>query len=1025
MKREGFCRALRDSLSSFFDRQGMVDEAKLLPFQREGVAAGLALNGRLLLGDEMGLGKTVQAIALACHYRAEWPLLIFAPTSMCLPWCEELERWCTFLRPGDINLVRSHHNGALRLAPVTIVSYGLITNGKEKEQLAAALAAANFRVAIADEAHYLKSKDSQRAQLVLPLLAAARRIMLLTGTPALNRPVELYTLCHTLCPRVPQFATYKAFTERFCGAHLRFVGRVRHLDVSGCTNAPELHELLRTHAMIRRLKSEVLTQLPPKRRQRILLTLSGGAGRGASSAATSELAQLDRAMSETRDERGKQHLLSQMCVALGSAKAHAAAELVLEMLPSCRDGRLLFFAHHKAMLDAVDAAAATARVRTFRIDGSVPAVERAGLVNAFQALPADTPAIFLLSILAAGQGLTLTGASTAVFGELRWTPGELLQAEDRCHRIGQRSSVNVYYLVAKDTADEAMWAVLQRKVRALGAALDGQARQRLHVEGEERRIEGASQEDCADEAGEAGRGGDGGDGSSIGGEALSLLSRKAERERQMKRERSRLAFNSLFAAKASPKPAATATAASSSATPIAHTMTPSTTIDLTREFDEAAGDATASAPAAAAPASKILGGPSDATATSAARSSAAGATSAGTDLVEGWFAVSALTGRVHAFGGDDAPLPAGMGASALPHEVLDDDPSSLPLPLQEPSMLAAARRWVLDWEGLTPAQKAVLHDRPVRVPLARATLGPALRPPPMLPSGMAAAAAAGSSVGASSLVAAATTAGSFPRAAAASSPTAAAGAAAGTADAPTLAPAPPVPAVAAGGSRMRETTSERWAASHVPLSEHVTLTWRTESTATARTWTQHFSVEHALPYCLYCLTLHQPARESPFCSDRCAAQFSSAESQASARRQLFERELGVCQLCGYDAHAFYRRLVALQSEQERLQCVMGSPYSTASDRLRRMLTAPKEGDFWEADHIVPVAEGGGETSLDNFQTLCVPCHQKKTRQQAADKHKRSLAEAAEGTADLREWFARPREDGAVGISERESNDVLL
>eukprot|EP00900_Chrysochromulina_parva_P004176 jgi/Chrpa1/1375/Chrysochromulina_OHIO_Genome00013610-RA len=795
----------------------MVDEAKLLPFQRDGVAAGLALNGRLLLGDEMGLGKTVQAIALACHYRAEWPLLIFAPTSMCLPWCEELERWCTFLRPGDINLVRSHHNGALRLAPVTIVSYGLITNGKEKEQLAAALAAANFRVAIADEAHYLKSKDSQRAQLVLPLLAVARRIMLLTGTPALNRPVELYTLCHTLCPRVPQFATYKAFTERFCGAHVRFVGRVRHLDVSGCTNAPELHDLLRTHAMIRRLKSDVLTQLPPKRRQRILLTLSGGAGRGASSAATAELAQLDRAMSETRDERGKQHLLSQMCVALGSAKAHAAAELVLEMLPSCRDGRLLFFAHHKAMLDAVDAAAASARVRTFRIDGSVPAVERAGLVNAFQALPADTPAIFLLSILAAGQGLTLTGASTAVFGELRWTPGELLQAEDRCHRIGQRSSVNVYYLVAKDTADEAMWAVLQRKVRALGAALDGRVRQRLHVEGEERRIEGASQEDCADEA----------------------------------------------AAKASPKPAATATAASSSATPMAHTMTPSTTIDLTREFDEAfdeaAGDATASAPAAAAAASRVLGSPSDAIATSAARSSAAGAAPAGTDLVEGWFAVSVLTGRVHAFGGDDAPLPAGMGASALPHEILDDDPSSLPPPLQEPSMLAAARRWVLDWEGLSPAQKAVLHDRP--------------------------------------------------------------------------------------------TTSERWAASHVPLSEHVTLTWRTESTATARTWTQHFSVEHALPYCLYCLTLHQPARESPFCSDRCASQFSSAESQASARRQLFERELGVCQLCGFNAHAFYRRLVALPSEQERLQCVMGSPFSTASERLKRMLTAPKEGDFWEADHI--------------------------------------------------------------------------
>ena len=102
-----------------------------MPFQREGVARGLALNGKVLLADEMGLGKTVQAIAIACRYRSEWPLLIIAPTSMCLPWCEELERWCPFLRPGDINLVKSHHNGALRVAPITVLSFGLITNGKD------------------------------------------------------------------------------------------------------------------------------------------------------------------------------------------------------------------------------------------------------------------------------------------------------------------------------------------------------------------------------------------------------------------------------------------------------------------------------------------------------------------------------------------------------------------------------------------------------------------------------------------------------------------------------------------------------------------------------------------------------------------------------------------------------------------------------------------------------------------------------------------------------------------------------
>ena len=94
--------------------------------------------------------------------------------------------------------------------------------------------------AIADEAHYLKSRDAQRSKLVLPLLSSARRTILLTGTPALNRPVELFTLLNTLCPRVPEFASYKIFTERYCGAHVKFFGRMRRLDVSGCTHADEL-----------------------------------------------------------------------------------------------------------------------------------------------------------------------------------------------------------------------------------------------------------------------------------------------------------------------------------------------------------------------------------------------------------------------------------------------------------------------------------------------------------------------------------------------------------------------------------------------------------------------------------------------------------------------------------------------------------------------------------------------------------------------------------------------------------------
>ena len=305
------------------------DESKLLPFQREGVASGTAFGGRILLGDEMGLGKTVQAIALACQFHTEWPLLIIAPTSMCLPWCEELERWCPFLRPGDINLVRSHHNGALRLAPVTIVSYGLLTNGKEKERLAAGLAAAGFGIAIADEAHYLKSKDAMRSQMVLPLLAAARRCILLTGTPALNRPVELFTLLNVLCPRVPQFATYKAFTERYCDAQVRFVGRgARRLDVSGCSHAQELHDLMTRHG--KWLAIGLGAQAMPLADTHVPCSISGERSNGASSEergalrAAAEAPAAHPAHAGQRQRQGReQRRHGRACVARQGHERHA------------------------------------------------------------------------------------------------------------------------------------------------------------------------------------------------------------------------------------------------------------------------------------------------------------------------------------------------------------------------------------------------------------------------------------------------------------------------------------------------------------------------------------------------------------------------------------------------------------------------------------------------------------------------------------------------------------------------------
>ena len=163
------------------------------------------------------------------------------------------------------------------------------------------------------------------------------------------------------------------------------------------------------------------------------------------------------------------------------------------------------------------------------------------------------------------------------------------------------------------------------------------------------------------------------------------------------------------------------------------------------------------------------------------------------------------------------------------------------------------------------------------------------------------------------------------------------------------------------------------------------------------------------------------AAGSPFCSERCALQYGVAVSQSSARRLLFQREMGVCQQCFFDAHRFFIELRALPTEQQRLQRLMNCPkkWPVRGARIDRIVAKPMEGDFWEADHIVPVAEGGGESDLSNFQTLCVPCHAEKTKQQVEAKEKRKRKEMAVGTADLRGFMVQePANKGGAQAKAR-------
>ncbi|XP_064420047.1 DNA annealing helicase and endonuclease ZRANB3 isoform X3 [Latimeria chalumnae] len=436
---QGDCQSVvqvKKSKNEFDDQLLLLPEKlrqRLLPFQREGVRFALEKAGRCMIADEMGLGKTIQAIAVACFYREEWPLLIIVPSSLKYPWIEEMEKWVPELNPDDFNLIENKTDiGKIPTSKVTILGYGLLTT--DARMLVDALCKQNFEVVIVDESHYMKSRNAARSKILVPIVQNASRAILLTGTPALSRPEELFMQIDALYPR--RFGTWSSYAKQYCNAHVRYFGKRVQWDCKGASNLDELHKRLNS-IMIRRLKDEVLTQLPPKIKQRIPFDLPKEA-----------------------------------------AKAGAVKDYI-KMLLENEKLKFLVFAHHLTMLQACTEAVIECKGRYIRIDGSVPSLERIHLVHQFQNDP-DTR-VAILSLKAAGQGLTFTAATHVVFAELYWDPGHIKQAEDRAHRIGQSSSVHVHYLIAKGTLDMLMWGMLNRKTSVTSSTLNGK-KTRMQVE---------------------------------------------------------------------------------------------------------------------------------------------------------------------------------------------------------------------------------------------------------------------------------------------------------------------------------------------------------------------------------------------------------------------------------------------------------------------------------------------------------------------------------------------------------------
>ena len=418
---------------------------ELMPFQRAGVVYALERR-RVFLADEQGLGKTIQALA-TLQADLAYPAVVICPASLKLNWLREIRAWL----PGRQALALSGRTSQpLEGADIIVLNYEIAAAHLE------ALGELSPRALILDESHYVKNPIAARTKAVLELsesLGPDALRLALTGTPVVNRPAELAPQLRAL-DRLGEYGTMASFRRGYASPGSR----------------RKLHSRLRSSCFLRRRKSEVLTQLPAKRRAVVPVPSTNEAEYKRAERDFIRWLSEDANASESGrlapDARAE--ALVKMS-ALRRLAARGKLDAALSWIDDFRESgeRLVVFAHHRE----IQAAVIERFPECARIVGDDSMDEREANVQRFQA--EDGPELCVCSLQVASHGFTLTAAANVAFLELDWTPAKHDQAEDRVHRIGQAESVTAWYLLANETIDERIAALLAEKRDVVDSVTDG------------------------------------------------------------------------------------------------------------------------------------------------------------------------------------------------------------------------------------------------------------------------------------------------------------------------------------------------------------------------------------------------------------------------------------------------------------------------------------------------------------------------------------------------------------------------
>ncbi|WPD21331.1 MAG: DEAD/DEAH box helicase [Candidatus Electrothrix scaldis] len=416
------------------------------------------------LADDMGLGKTVQALAAILLRAAQGPTLVVAPLSVTSNWVEEARRFAPTLNVllfGSGNRQEMIDN--LQPFDLVIVSYGLLPLEAEL------LTEPDWQTVVLDEAQAIKNMQTKRSKAAMQLKAQFRLIT--TGTPVENHLGELWTLFHFLNPGL--LGPFKRFQERFAGPIER--------DQDGAARS-RLRKLIRPF-ILRRLKSDVLQELPPKTEINLEVEMSKDE---LVLYEAQRIKALENISNHADDEgAGQQHLrilaeimkLRRLCCnpslvlpdcGISSSKLKVFADTLEELLSN--NHKALIFSQFVDHLQIIREFLETKGISYQYLDGSTPVKKRKERIASFQNGEGD---VFLISLKAGGAGLNLTAADYVIHMDPWWNPAVEDQASDRAHRIGQERPVTVYRLVVKDSIEEQIVALHKEKRDLADSLLEG------------------------------------------------------------------------------------------------------------------------------------------------------------------------------------------------------------------------------------------------------------------------------------------------------------------------------------------------------------------------------------------------------------------------------------------------------------------------------------------------------------------------------------------------------------------------